>query len=229
MPPASGGTCGAHSPASRAGPRSSSRSAIARVVLAPDRGLVRVHVLLHERAVAGTRLEVLRREEGLGHRSRILQMRLGLQLGYDDPGVLGRPRGGGGAMRLRLGVDVGGLRLGRRLAPRLDRWAHRRRSSSGTAIMQMPARTPATTAATVATLDLLSGDRVLLGLGTSGPQVAEGWHGQAVGQAAHAHARVPRDRAHDPPPRGAARAPRRALRHPLLAAPTRPGSASRSS
>ena len=52
----------------------------------------------------------------------------------------------------------------------------------GTAIMQMPARSPATTAATVATLDLLSGNRVLLGLGTSGPQVAEGWHGQAWGK-----------------------------------------------
>jgi F420-dependent oxidoreductase-like protein len=48
--------------------------------------------------------------------------------------------------------------------------------------MQMPARTPATTAATVATLDLLSGGRVLLGLGTSGPQVAEGWHGEAFGK-----------------------------------------------
>ena len=48
--------------------------------------------------------------------------------------------------------------------------------------MQMPARSPATTAATVATLDLLSGNRVLLGLGTSGPQVAEGWHGQAWGK-----------------------------------------------
>jgi F420-dependent oxidoreductase-like protein len=52
----------------------------------------------------------------------------------------------------------------------------------GTAIMQMPARSPATTAATAATLDLLSGSRVLLGLGTSGPQVAEGWHGQPWGK-----------------------------------------------
>ena len=50
--------------------------------------------------------------------------------------------------------------------------------------MQMPARTPATTAMTVATLDQLSGGRVLLGLGTSGPQVVEGWHGSPVGQAA---------------------------------------------
>jgi F420-dependent oxidoreductase-like protein len=48
--------------------------------------------------------------------------------------------------------------------------------------MQMPARSPVTTAATIATLDLLSGGRALLGLGTSGPQVAEGWHGQAWGK-----------------------------------------------
>jgi F420-dependent oxidoreductase-like protein len=48
--------------------------------------------------------------------------------------------------------------------------------------MQMPARSPAATAATVATLDLLSGGRTLLGLGTSGPQVAEGWHGQPWGK-----------------------------------------------
>src|SRR4029077_9460063 len=52
----------------------------------------------------------------------------------------------------------------------------------GSAIMQMPARSPAATASTVATLDLLSGGRMLLGLGTSGPQVAEGWHGQAWGK-----------------------------------------------
>jgi F420-dependent oxidoreductase-like protein len=48
----------------------------------------------------------------------------------------------------------------------------------GAGIMQIPARTPAMTAMTAATLDLMSGGRVLLGLGTSGPQVAEGWHGQ---------------------------------------------------
>jgi F420-dependent oxidoreductase-like protein len=48
--------------------------------------------------------------------------------------------------------------------------------------MQMPARSPAATATTVATLDILSEGRVLLGLGTSGPQVAEGWHGQAWGK-----------------------------------------------
>ena len=48
----------------------------------------------------------------------------------------------------------------------------------GSAIFQMPARTPAMTAMTAATIDLLSGGRMLLGIGSSGPQVAEGWHGQ---------------------------------------------------
>jgi F420-dependent oxidoreductase-like protein len=52
----------------------------------------------------------------------------------------------------------------------------------GSAIMQMAARTPATTAATATTLDQLSGGRFLLGLGVSGPQVVEGWHGQPFGK-----------------------------------------------
>ena len=52
----------------------------------------------------------------------------------------------------------------------------------GSAIMQMPARTPAMTAMTAMTLDQLSGGRVLLGLGLSGPQVVEGWHGRAYGK-----------------------------------------------
>ena len=49
-------------------------------------------------------------------------------------------------------------------------------------IMQMPARTPAMTAMTATTLDQLSGGRFLLGLGVSGPQVVEGWHGQPYGK-----------------------------------------------
>jgi F420-dependent oxidoreductase-like protein len=47
----------------------------------------------------------------------------------------------------------------------------------GTAVLAMPGRTPAMTAQTAATLDALSGGRLLLGLGLSGPQVSEGWHG----------------------------------------------------
>src|SRR5438874_5459654 len=48
----------------------------------------------------------------------------------------------------------------------------------GSAIFQMPARSPAMTAMTAVTIDQLSGGRMLLGIGSSGPQVAEGWHGQ---------------------------------------------------
>jgi F420-dependent oxidoreductase-like protein len=52
----------------------------------------------------------------------------------------------------------------------------------GTAIMQMPARTPAATAMTAMTLYALSGGRFILGLGPSGPQVVEGWHGVPYGR-----------------------------------------------
>jgi F420-dependent oxidoreductase-like protein len=51
----------------------------------------------------------------------------------------------------------------------------------GSAIFQMPGRTPAMTAMTAATIDELSGGRMILGIGSSGPQVAEGWHGQRFG------------------------------------------------
>jgi F420-dependent oxidoreductase-like protein len=108
-------------------------------------------------------------------------VRLGLQLGYDDP-VLWT---GLAEEAERCGFhsvwtsEAYGSDAVSPLA-----WIGSRTTNVrlGTAIMQMPARSPATTAATVATLDLLSGGRVLLGLGTSGPQVAEGWHGQAWGK-----------------------------------------------
>jgi F420-dependent oxidoreductase-like protein len=108
-------------------------------------------------------------------------MRLGLQLGYDDPvfwvGLAEE------AERCGFHSVWTSEAYGSDAVSPLA-WVGGRTESIklGTAIMQMPARTPATTAATVATLDLLSGNRVLLGLGTSGPQVAEGWHGQAWGK-----------------------------------------------
>jgi F420-dependent oxidoreductase-like protein len=57
--------------------------------------------------------------------------------------------------------------------------SHTTRMRLGTAICQIPARTPAATAMAAMTLDHLSGGRFILGLGASGPQVAEGWYGQA--------------------------------------------------
>ena len=56
--------------------------------------------------------------------------------------------------------------------------SHTTRMRLGTAICQIPARTPAATAMAAMTLDHLSGGRFVLGLGASGPQVAEGWYGQ---------------------------------------------------
>ena len=108
-------------------------------------------------------------------------MRLALQLGYDDP--LGGIALAQEADRLGFhsvwtseayGTDA--------VTPMAWIAATTERIAVGSAIMQMPARSPAATATTVATLDILSGGRVLLGLGTSGPQVAEGWHGQAWGK-----------------------------------------------
>jgi F420-dependent oxidoreductase-like protein len=52
----------------------------------------------------------------------------------------------------------------------------------GTAIMQMTDRAPVVTAMTAATIDLLTGGRMLAGIGASGPQVVEGWHGLAYGK-----------------------------------------------
>ena len=108
-------------------------------------------------------------------------MRLGLQLGYDDPGFwvgLAEEAESCGFHSVWTSEAYGSDAV----SPLAWIGGRTERIRLGTAIMQMPARSPATTAATVATLDLLSGGRVLLGLGTSGPQVAEGWHGQAWGK-----------------------------------------------
>jgi F420-dependent oxidoreductase-like protein len=60
--------------------------------------------------------------------------------------------------------------------------AHTEKINVGTAIMQMPARAPTATAMAAATLDTLTNGRMLLGIGASGPQVAEGWYGQEYGK-----------------------------------------------
>ena len=60
--------------------------------------------------------------------------------------------------------------------------AHTSKIRVGTAIMQMPARTPAMCAMTAMSLDQLSGGRFIVGLGASGPQVVEGWHGVPYGK-----------------------------------------------
>ena len=108
-------------------------------------------------------------------------MKLGMQLGYDDP--IGSVAMAQEADRLGFHSVWTSEACGAD-AVTVASWiaATTEQIGIGTAIMQMPARTPAMTAMTVATLDQLSGGRVLLGLGTSGPQVVEGWHGVAWGK-----------------------------------------------
>src|SRR5689334_8097295 len=60
--------------------------------------------------------------------------------------------------------------------------AHTKKIKAGTGIMQIPARTPACAAMTAMTLQALSGNRFLCGIGPSGPQVVEGWHGVKFGK-----------------------------------------------
>jgi F420-dependent oxidoreductase-like protein len=112
-------------------------------------------------------------------------MRLGLSLGFAPPGT--------NPVEL-ISLAQEAERLGYDSAWAAEAWgtdavtvlawlaATTTRIKIGSAIMQMPARTPGATAMTAATLDLMSGGRFLLGLGTSGPQVVEGWHGQPWGK-----------------------------------------------
>jgi F420-dependent oxidoreductase-like protein len=112
-------------------------------------------------------------------------MRLGINLGYQDWGA-GLDRAVSLAQEAeRLGfhsawtAEAYGSDA---ITPIAWLMARTERITFGSAIMQMPARTPAMTAMTAATLDLMSGGRFLLGLGLSGPQVVEGWHGQRYGR-----------------------------------------------
>ena len=106
-------------------------------------------------------------------------MKLGLNLGYwgmgNDADNLALARE---ADRLGYSVVWAAEAYGSD-APTVLAWvaAQASRVDIGSAVMQIPARAPATTAMTAATLDTLSGGRFRLGLGVSGPQVSEGWYG----------------------------------------------------
>ncbi|MFI1258405.1 LLM class F420-dependent oxidoreductase [Streptomyces netropsis] len=106
-------------------------------------------------------------------------MRLGINLGYWGAGMdadnLAVARE---ADRLGYAVCWAAEAYGSD-APTVLSWvaAQTERIDVGSAIFQIPARTPTMTAMTAATLDSLSGGRFRLGLGVSGPQVSEGWYG----------------------------------------------------
>ncbi len=112
-------------------------------------------------------------------------MRLGFYMGYAPPGT---------SPLEPIALAQEAERLGYDSAWAAEAWgtdcvsvlawlgATTTRIKIGSAIMQIPGRTPANTAMTAATLDLLSEGRFLLGLGTSGPQVVEGWHGEPWGK-----------------------------------------------
>ena len=112
-------------------------------------------------------------------------MKLGLNLGYAPPGTNPAELVPLVRMAEGLGYDsVWAAEAWGTDAVSVLAWlaASTTRIKVGSAIMQIPGRTPANTAMTAATLDLMSGGRFILGLGTSGPQVVEGWHGQAWGK-----------------------------------------------
>src|SRR5919108_4862032 len=108
-------------------------------------------------------------------------MKLGLHAGYWGLGVSGEDQ-----MRLaqeadRLGYDsIWAAEAYGSDAATVMAWlaTNTKHAKIASGIFQMPARTPAMTAMTAATLDNISGGRFILGLGISGPQVVEGWHGQ---------------------------------------------------
>jgi len=112
-------------------------------------------------------------------------VKLGLNLGYAPPGTNPAELVPLAQEAERLGYDsVWAAEAWGTDAVTVLAWiaAVTSRIKVGTAILQIPGRTPANTAMTAATLDLMSGGRLLLGLGTSGPQVVEGWHGQPWGK-----------------------------------------------
>jgi F420-dependent oxidoreductase-like protein len=112
-------------------------------------------------------------------------MRLGFSMGYAPPGTNPLELVGLARQAEGLGYDSAwAAEAWGTDAVTVLAWlaATTSRIKIGSAVLQMAGRTPANTAMTAATLDLMSGGRLLLGLGTSGPQVVEGWHGQPWGR-----------------------------------------------
>jgi F420-dependent oxidoreductase-like protein len=111
-------------------------------------------------------------------------MRLGLNLGYWGPGASPIDLIDTAVEAERLGYDsVWAAEAYGSDSVSVLSWvgARTERVKLGSAVMQIPARSPAMTAMTAATLDALSQGRFQLGLGVSGPQVSEGWHGVRFG------------------------------------------------
>jgi F420-dependent oxidoreductase-like protein len=107
-------------------------------------------------------------------------MELGLSLGYQTPWSTPADHLALAQEADRLGVAVvWAAEAYGSDAPTMLSWiaGQTSRIDVGAGIMQIPARTPAMTAMTAATIDTFSGGRFRLGLGVSGPQVSEGWHG----------------------------------------------------
>ncbi|GAB3070486.1 LLM class F420-dependent oxidoreductase [Intrasporangium mesophilum] len=107
-------------------------------------------------------------------------MKIGVNLGYWGRGTSGDDQIAIGREADRLGFDSAWVAEAYGSdSPSVLAWlgAVTERIGLGSAVMQIPARTPAMTAMTAATIDTLSHGRFRLGLGVSGPQVSEGWHG----------------------------------------------------
>src|ERR671935_1919358 len=107
-------------------------------------------------------------------------MKLGVHVGYWGLGLTAEEQLGIVQEAERLGYDsVWTAEAYGSDAATILAWlaAGTERIKLGSAIFQMPGRSAAMTAMTAATIDQLSGGRMLLGIGSSGPQVSEGWHG----------------------------------------------------
>lgn len=110
-------------------------------------------------------------------------MRFGVSVGYSGPQIESRVE------LAKLADELGFHSLwtaeaygSDAITPLAWAGAHTKQIKLATGIMQMQARTPTMAAMTAATLDALSGGRVICGIGVSGPQVIEGWHGVEYGK-----------------------------------------------